>query len=151
MIGAFSIGKIPARFAVKKESNVFLLGKILEAAGGLWIDRSPRKEGEQRRSYIDAMKDLFKHYEPTAMIIAPEGTRSLVKEWKSGFYHLAKAANVPIVLGYLDYKKKEAGAYHVIHLTDDMEYDMQRIMDFYKNIQGKYPTKFMLDQRYVTG
>lgn len=150
MIGAFSIGKIPARFAVKKESNTLVLGRILESAGGLWIDRSPREKGAERKSYIEAMQELFLSHNPTAMIIAPEGTRSLAKEWKSGFYHLAKAANVPIVLGYLDYEKKEAGAYHVIHPSDDQDADMQQIMTFYKDIKGKYPSKFILDQRYAS-
>ena len=148
-IGAFSIGKLPARFAVKKESNTFLLGKILESAGGLWIDRSPRKKGDARRSYIEVMKELFENHNPTAMIIAPEGTRSLVKEWKSGFYQLAKAAKVPIVLGYLDYAKKEAGVWKVIHPSDDLEADMREIMTFYQDIQGKYPAKFSLDLRYA--
>lgn len=149
MIGAFSIGKIPARFAVRKESNTFLLGKILESAGGLWIDRGPRKPGEERRSYLDVMKELFVKNNPTAMIIAPEGTRSLVEEWKSGFYYLAKAANVPIGLGYLDFEKKEAGVGKIIYPSDDIVADMRAIMAFYKDIKGKRPDQFMLDHRYA--
>ena len=148
-IGAFTQAKMPVRFAVKKESNVFLLGPILKAAGALWIDRSPRNKGDGRRSYIEVMVELFETDGPHSLIIAPEGTRSLVTEWKSGAYQLAKAAGVPIALGYLDFPKKEAGIGPIIHPGEDMEADMKKIMAFYQTKTGKYPAKFSLDQRYA--
>ncbi len=95
------------------------------------------------------MADFFKQYEKIAMIIAPEGTRSLRKEWKLGFYHVAKKANVPITFGYLDFKKKIAGVGGFIHPTGNFEEDMKYIMNFYKNIAPKIPSKFSIDERFV--
>ena len=56
---------------------------------------------------VQLMADLFKDNENLVMLITPEGTRSLRTQWKTGFYHIAVAANVPIALGYCDYAKKE--------------------------------------------
>jgi len=66
-----------------------------------------------------------------------------------GFYHVAKMAKVPITFGYLDFEKKLAGVGGVLHPTDNLEADMKKIMEFYKNIAPKHPEKFSLDQRYV--
>jgi len=66
------------------------------------------------------------------------GTRKRVKEWKSGFYHIASGANVPVVLGFLDFKRKTGGIGPVVTLTGDMEQDMKGIRAFYSNIEGKY-------------
>ena len=59
--------------------------------------------------------------------------------WKTGFYHIAKGANVPIVLGYLDYRRKAGGIGPVVYPTGNMEGDMKIIQDFYAGITGKYP------------
>ena len=61
--------------------------------------------------------------------------------WKTGFYHIAKGANVPIVLGYLDYRLKVGGIGPVVQPTGNMEADMKIIQDFYADIAGKHPKK----------
>jgi len=61
--------------------------------------------------------------------------------WKTGFYHIAMGANVPIVLGYLDYRRKVGGIGPVVHPTGNMEADMKIIQDFYAGITAKYPEK----------
>src|SRR5690606_18805419 len=95
------------------------------------------------------MIGLFEtHPGELALVVTPEGTRSLSKKWKSGFYHVALGANVPILLGYLDYDKREAGIGKVIHPSGDFEADMREIADFYRNISPKYPAKFSLDERF---
>ncbi len=71
----------------------------------------------------------------------PEGTRSYAKRWKSGFYHIALEAGVPIILGYLDYKKKHAGIGPVFHPTGDYEKDLEEIQAFYRGVTAKYPEK----------
>ena len=126
-----------------------IVGYAIKAFGGLGINRAPKKEGQPRRSQIEQIADFFKEHERIAMVIAPEGSRSLKKEWKMGFYHAAKIANVPIAFGYLDYAKKEAGVGGAIHLTEDMAEDMKKIMTFYKEISPKYREQFSVDQRYV--
>jgi len=97
---------------------------------------------------VDVMADIVKENDPIALVVTPEGTRARRTEWKSGFYHVAKQAGVPIALGYLDYKKKEAGIGPLVYPTDDIDADMAKIMAFYKGIHGKYPEDFSVDQRY---
>ena len=77
------------------------------------------------------------------LVIAPEGTRKRVERWKSGFYHIAHGAKVPIVLGFLDYKRKIGGFGPSIVATGDMEADMERIQEFYLKITAKRPEKAM--------
>ena len=76
------------------------------------------------------------------MLITPEGTRARAEHWKSGFYHMAREAGVPIVLGLLDYKKKEGGLFDAVQPTGDMSADMDKIRAFYRDATGKYPEDF---------
>jgi 1-acyl-sn-glycerol-3-phosphate acyltransferase len=147
-IACFDIMGIKWRFTIKKEWLKPPFGGILKSLGAIGIDRSPRKAGEQRPSTVEAMARLFEEHEQLCIVVTPEGTRSLAKEWKTGFYHVAKRAGVPIALGYMDYAKKEAGVGKIIYPSDDMAADMRQIMDFYKTITPKFPEKFSLDVRY---
>ncbi len=96
----------------------------------------------------ESMIELFDFNEELVVMVTPEGTRSLVTKWKTGFYHVAVGAKVPIGLGYLDYKNKIAGVGKVVVPSGHMEKDMREIMAFYKDIQGKYPEKFSIDLDY---
>ncbi|MEZ4917437.1 MAG: 1-acyl-sn-glycerol-3-phosphate acyltransferase [Chitinophagales bacterium] len=146
---AFVIMKIPLRFTVKDSLFKFPYNLIFGPLGGIPINRTPKKEGEERPSTVQAMANMFKENDKIAVMVTPEGTRSKRTEWKTGFYHVAKLAGVPIALGFLDYKKKLAGVGKVLYPSDDMEKDMREIMSFYKNITGKHPEKFSVDLRYV--
>ena len=70
-------------------------------------------------------------------MISPEGTRSKNPNWRTGFYRTAVAANVPIVLGYLDYNKKIAGISEIFLPTGDINKDLLFISNFYKQFTGK--------------
>lgn len=149
---AFAELGIPVKIAIKDTwTKIPIIGLFIRAVGGLGISRKPKKAGQPRKSQIEQMADFFGSYERIAMVIAPEGSRSLKKEWKMGFYHVAKKANVPIAYGYLDYVKKEAGVGGALHLSEDLEADMAKIMAFYKDISPKFPEQFSLDQRYTKG
>ena len=76
---------------------------------------------------------------PLQLVVPPEGTRSKVRYWKSGFYYIALAAEVPIVLAYMDYERKISGLGPVFQPTGDLEADMQTIQAFYKPYKGKNP------------
>ncbi len=146
---AFAVLGIPVKIAVKDSMTKFPFGMITKPLGFLGIDRSKKDPNKPRKSQIEQMADFFQQFDEIAMVIAPEGTRSLRKEWKMGFYHVAKMANVPITFGYLDFEKKLAGVGGVLYPTDNLEADMRKIMDFYKTITPKHPEKYSLDQRYV--
>lgn len=145
---AFYILRIPVKVAIKRSWTRFPMGLIIKPLGGLGIDRRPKIAGKPRKSYTEAMANFFKEHEHIAMVIAPEGTRSRQEEWKMGFYHAAKLANVPITFGYLDYEKKEAGVGGVLYPSDDIEADMKIMMDFYSQITPKKPSQFVPDVRY---
>ena len=74
--------------------------------------------------------------------IPPEGTRSPRDNWKSGFYHIARAANVPVCLTLLDYEKRRACFGPTFYLTGDISADMDRVRRFYLDAQGKHPERF---------
>lgn len=139
---------IKTSYAFKKEAMKFPFGFILRKMGGLSIDRSPKKEGEERPSAVQAIADLFSKKDKLCLMIAAEGTRSLRKEWKTGFYYIAIEANVPICLGFLDYKSKTAGFGKVIYPSGDFNADMAEIMAFYADKNAKYPKSFSLDLRF---
>ena len=145
---AFAVLKIPVRYTIKDSWFKFPFNLIFGPLGGIPINRKPRKEGEERPSTVQAMASLFEGRDELAVMVTPEGTRSKRDEWKSGFYHVAKIANVPIGLGYLNYKDKVAGVGKMIYPSDDMEADMREIMAFYKDIPPKHPEKFSIDKRY---
>lgn len=145
---AFYLLNIPVRYTVKKEWMRFPFNLIFGPLGAIAIDRSPKKEGDERKSMTEAMIDLFKQNKELVVMVTPEGTRSLRTKWKTGFYHTAVGAGVPIALGYLDYKNREAGVGKIIYPSGDMKKDMKEIMDFYKNIPAKFPGKFSVDVEF---
>ena len=106
---------------------------IFTALGGIPVNRAAS------HGFIDQVAEKIKQTEKMALAISPEGTRSKTKYWKSGFYYIAMAANVPICLGYINYKNKTLGFKSVLYPSGDIEADMKIIADFYSNIEGKRP------------
>ena len=141
--------KVNARFVITKEWLRFPLNLILKPAGAIGLDRKKIKENGNSNT-TDEMAQFFKQYHDLVLMISPEGTRSPNSYWKTGFYYIAKKANVPIALGYADFKHKEAGIGMVIYPTD-FDKDMKTIMDFYRNKTGKLPENFKLDERFNQG
>ena len=125
----------------------FPFNLIMRPLGGIAIDRSPRKDGN-RPSLVEAMVELFNNNKDLIIVITPEGTRSRQTSWKTGFFHVAQNAHVPILLGYVDYKTKTAGIGKKVIPTTYPE-TMQEIMDFYQNIHPRFPEKFALDQSFL--
>jgi 1-acyl-sn-glycerol-3-phosphate acyltransferase len=75
-------------------------------------------------------------------VITPEGTRSRGETWRSGFYRIARAADLPVMLGYLDSVTRTTGLGPTLRLTGDVGADMDRIRDFYADKAGIHPEKF---------
>jgi 1-acyl-sn-glycerol-3-phosphate acyltransferase len=109
------------------------LGWLLRKLGGIPVDR------RSSHSLVTQMTEQFSTRNDLILAMAPEGTRSKADFWKSGFYQIAVQSGVPIGLGYLDYKRKRGGLGMFVMPTGDINVDMEKIRDFYKNIRGKYP------------
>lgn len=105
--------------------------------GGIPIDRS------KSHNVVSQSIQRFHQNETLILAIPPAGTRKRVKKWKTGFYHIANGANVPMVLGFLDYRRKVGGVGPVVYSTGDIEADMRTIRAFYNSVTGKYPEKSM--------
>lgn len=108
---------------------------LLRALGGVPIDRD-----SPRRALVQMIKAL-RDNERQILVVAPEGTRHKTEGWKSGFYYIAKGANVPMVLAYLDYARKVVGIGPVVYPSGDEAADMRIIHEFYKDKAARYPEK----------
>jgi 1-acyl-sn-glycerol-3-phosphate acyltransferase len=113
-----------------------VFGRAMRRLGGVPVDRT------RRANLVQQLADVFEGNERLALTIPAEGTRDYTPHWKSGFYHTARTAGVPVVLGYLDYQRKRGGFGPEIILTGDVREDMNHIRDFYVDKVGKYPDQF---------
>lgn len=111
------------------------LGPFFRMMGGIAIDRRASQKMVQRA--IQA----FKEHEEFLLVLTPEGTRKKVQEWKTGFYHIAKGAQVPIICAFLDYRRKVVGIGPVITASGNMEADVSRIKSFYAEISAGFREK----------
>jgi 1-acyl-sn-glycerol-3-phosphate acyltransferase len=130
--------KVKIRILIKEEVFVFPLGILLKNLGGLPVARG------KKNNMIDEVVQLFEKTNSLIVVITPEGTRRLVRQWKKGFYLIALAAKVPIALGYIDYAKKNGGVGPILYPSGDYEKDMMFISEFYHDKTGKHPEKFNL-------
>lgn len=114
-------------------------GWLMLSLGGIPIDRSKAND------VVSQMVEVYNTAETLAVAIPPEGTRSKVRKWKTGFYNIAHGANVPIALGFLDYKRKVGGIGGVFTTTGDYARDLEDIKAFYATVTGKYADKYKED------
>tara|TARA_B100000497_G_C7688503_1_gene417842 strand:- start:76 stop:627 length:552 start_codon:yes stop_codon:yes gene_type:complete len=128
--------KIEVKFLAKSQLFRFPYGWIFRWLGGISVDRT------KHNNLVAYAIDLFKSSDELVLGLAPEGSRSKVDKWKLGFYHIAVGANIPIALGFLDFKTKEAGVQTMFYPTGDMSNDLQQIENFYKKVTPKYPEKY---------
>ena len=135
---------IKFKVMIKKEFFKPVLGWILKKVGGIPVNRG------HRNYLVEQMTEMFSQNHDTHLIICPEGTRKKVRQWKKGFYLIAEGAKVPILLGFIDYKKKRCGVEKVFYPTGDYEKDLAEIWEYYKSIKvmGKHPEQFNLYDEY---
>ncbi|WP_141675583.1 1-acyl-sn-glycerol-3-phosphate acyltransferase [Formosa haliotis] len=125
----------PINFVAKKELFKWPMGWYFRKVGGVALDRT---SGQNK---VQAIAELFKNREEFRLNIAPEGTREKVEAWKTGFYYIAKEANVPIVMITFDFGKKQNVISKPFYPTDDMEADFKFMEAFFKGVVGKVPEK----------
>ena len=112
------------------------LGWLMRRTGGIPVVR------HKRGNLVAQAVQRFSEAEDFALVVPAEGTRGAVEYWKSGFYHIARGAEVPIVLGYLDYARRRGGFGPAIRATGDVKKDMDQIRAFYADKVGKHPDLF---------
>ena len=137
---------LPIKFAIKQEAMFFPLGPILKWIGAIPIDRAKKSLHAKQKSMTHVMATIVQQQEFILLGITPEGTRSCTPRWRKGFYQIAIKAEVPIILSYLDYVKKQGVLGPIFYPTGDMEKDIQQIKTFYKDKvdKGRYPEKSTL-------
>lgn len=138
---------IKVSFAIKAEWTKFPYSLFMKPLGAVGIDRKSIQSGEKIKT-TDTLAALYDKHDSFALGIAPEGTRKPRDKWRTGFYHIAVKAGVPIALAYIDHKTKTMGVGKLIHPTD-FESDMKEITKFYSTITAKKPENFILDTRYL--
>jgi len=124
---------IKTNFVGKKELFVWPLGYYFRAVGGVPLNRS------KNENKVDAIAKEFNKKEEFRITFAPEGTRKKVDKWRTGFYYVAKAANVPIIMFTLDFKNKINTVSEPFWPTNDIEADFKFMRNFYKGVIGKKP------------
>lgn len=148
-LGLKALG-VNVRLTIKDSYMKLPFGPFVRAMGGIGIDRRPKAPGEARPSMVQLMTDLFKTHPKLVMLVTPEATRARQEQWKTGFYHVAVNASVPIALAYMDYAKKKTGIGKIVFPTGNYEKDMAEIMEFYAQIEAKFPENFSVDTRYYS-
>ena len=120
------------------KANLFRgpLGPLMRALGGIPIERS---RSENR---VAEMAQAFSDRAALGLVVPAEATRGRAEYWKSGFYYIAMAAEVPVVMSYLDYTRKRGGFGPAFMPSGDIARDMDAVRAFYADKQGKYPEAF---------
>jgi len=131
-----SIAKIGStKFLGKSQLFKFPFGFIFRAMGGYPVERT------KDNNLVDAVVDIFDSKDEFSISLAPEGSRSKVKRFKTGFYHIAKKANVPIYLVGFDFEIKKIIIEKPFYPTDDIIDDFKYIIQFFSSIKGKHVEK----------
>lgn len=130
-----------AGFLMKSSWFFFPLGMIFRSMGGIPVYRK-KKSG----SLVHQLVDRFNNSDELTIAITPEGTRSRNPHWRTGFITIAHRAQIPILLGVLDYGNKTIQLSKVFYTTDDPDADLKAIKEYYRGAQGRYPEKFAIDE-----
>lgn len=120
-----------AKFLGKSQLFKPPFGWFFRWLGGYPVDRSSSHD------MVEHVTNLFNSHDKFILAIAPEGTRKKVEKLKTGFYYIAKSANVPIVPVGFDFKKKEIIVAEPMEVTDSFENDMEKLLGFYRSVTGK--------------
>lgn len=127
------IFNVDIKFLAKKELFKPPFGWYFKWMGGTPLDRTP---GQNK---VEAIAEIFRQKEEFRLALSPEGTRKKVKDWKTGFYYIAKSAEVPLIMIAFDFGKKKVKVSDPLYITDDKEADFRKMKEFYKDVVGKVP------------
>ena len=122
---------LKSNYLGKKELFVWPIGYYFRAVGGVPVDR------KNKENKVETIAKLFDDKEEFRLTLAPEGTRSKVDNWRTGFYYIAKKANVPIIMFTLDYQNKQNRVSRPFYPTDNLEEDFKYMKSFFSDVKGK--------------
>lgn len=135
LLWAWSTG-VPLKFVAKHSLFKPPMGLLIRVWGGVSVDR--RKTGG---NFVEAVAQMIAKQPEIVLGLAPEGTRQQAESWKSGFYHMSQAADVPIALIAFDWGRRRVGVLDYLVPTGDLEADYQQIRAAYQGVEGKHPHK----------
>ncbi|MEM0516942.1 MULTISPECIES: 1-acyl-sn-glycerol-3-phosphate acyltransferase [Aequorivita] len=132
-LGLFTrrLTKVKINYIAKKELFVWPIGWYFRWTGGTKLDRTP---GQKK---VEAIAELFHKKEEFRLALSPEGTRKKVDTWKTGYYFMALAANVPIICVAFDYGRKRIVIDKPFYPTGNIEADTPKLRSFFKGVIGK--------------
>ncbi len=133
MLALAKVARVRVRWMGKHTLFRAPFGAIMRWMGGIPIYR------HSRNNIVQQMTTRLTSGDPLVLAVPAEGTRGWTAHWKSGFYHIANAAQVPIAMGYLDYSRKRGGFGPVLMPTGNIGQDMDAIRAFYADKVGKFP------------
>ncbi|MCX6286599.1 MAG: 1-acyl-sn-glycerol-3-phosphate acyltransferase [Bacteroidetes bacterium] len=128
-------------FLSKKELFVFPMNILMK-----WFGSIPVR-GVVGKNAIYEVSEILEEAQSIHVVLSPEGTMSKVTKWNKGFYYMAWKANVPIVVGYIDYKKKEIGVKGVIDNLENINTVIRQVNEFYEDVTAKHPENFSLEKK----
>lgn len=131
LMTSFALG-LDAHWMAKQSLFRFPLGGLMRYLGAIPVDRSKNND------VTGDIAKLFSESEYLVLGIAPEGTRGSVERWRTGFWHIAQKADVPIVLAFIDYEHKQCGILEEFVSSGNLESDMEEIKSKYRTYQGRY-------------
>lgn len=148
-VAAAVILALRLRITVMAKAELFKgpVGSFFRWAGVMPVYRSSAQRGGQ----VEQVVANFESSENIYIGIAPEGTRHASEKWKSGFYHMAVKAGVPILPFILDFGRKELRLTPVFHPTGDLEADMKVLMERYRGVIPADPTRLSQPLRKLNG
>jgi len=130
-LGVVSCFRIPARVVGKESLVSWPFGGLMRRLGVIPLRR------DSGQGLVEQMAVAFAASDRMALVVAPEGTRRRADHWRSGFYRIALAADVPIVFSFVDFGTRTAGLGPTLYPTGDISADMEIIKEFYSPVQGK--------------
>ena len=108
--------------------------------GGVSVDRTAKG-----RNYVDQVVDVFAHRSELALVVAPEGTRRATKPWRSGFYHIAHKAGVPLVPAWVDDATRRGGLGPAIMPSGNYAADLEKLLGYYRSVMPDHPRWALLE------
>lgn len=132
-LGARAVLHFDPKYAGKKELFVWPFGWLFRRLGGFPVVRN------ESSNFVQSMADVFREKENFILTITPEGTRSYSANWKTGFYYIAKEANVPILPVAFDYPTKTVVLGELIYATKELDMILKDLHTWHQQYQGKNP------------